>query len=88
MKENSNTPNIFIIWRVRCTLYSAYFLSSHVINKCPGCSWIVIICAGEFGTVFRGIWKESPKKQIAVAIKTLKVLYYLACSAVFYGLYL
>lgn len=28
---------------------------------------------GEFGTVFRGIWKEQPKKQVAVAIKTLKV---------------
>ncbi len=30
-------------------------------------------CVGEFGTVFRGMWKEQPKKQVAVAVKTLKV---------------
>ena len=33
----------------------------------------LVMCAGEFGTVFRGVWKEQPKKQVAVAIKTLKV---------------
>ena len=33
----------------------------------------VYMCKGEFGTVFRGMWKEQPKKQVAVAVKTLKV---------------
>lgn len=39
------------------------------------CMWchVVYTFTGEFGTVFRGIWKETPKKQTAVAIKTLKV---------------
>lgn len=36
----------------------------------------IIIFVGEFGTVFRGIWKEQPKKQVAVAVKTLKVSIY------------
>ena len=29
--------------------------------------------SGEFGTVYRAVWKEQGKKQVEVAVKTLKV---------------
>ena len=34
---------------------------------------VFVACEGEFGTVFRGMWKEQPKKQVPIAVKTLKV---------------
>lgn len=51
---------------------TAYNLLRHFITGVI----CLIMCAGEFGTVFRGVWKEQPKKQVAVAIKTLKVSTY------------
>ena len=43
----------------------------------PFPNFLVVIQAclllGEFGTVFRGVWKEQQKKAIPVAVKTLKV---------------
>ena len=33
---------------------------------------LLLFCAGEFGAVYKGVWK-SGGKQVAVAIKTLKV---------------
>ena len=57
-----------------CCTWSDLLLLQCSLYMCTTCMYVCMyVCIGEFGTVFQGIWKEQPKKQIHVAVKTLKV---------------
>ena len=52
---------------MRGVLYMVYFV------RCAFYCFCFCFCLGEFGTVYRAVWKDQAKKQVEVAVKTLKV---------------